>query len=61
MGIKHGKCKEYHHHYISKLIFEGEYLNRKENRKGKEYNSDGKLIFEGEYSQDYKKKRKGIC
>ena len=30
------------------LIFEGEYLNRKRNGKGKEY-EEGKLIFEGEY------------
>ena len=30
-------------------IFEGEYLNEKKNRKGKEYNYDDKLIFEGEY------------
>ena len=30
------------------LKFEGEYLNRKRNGKGKEY-YDGKLLFEGEY------------
>ena len=33
-----------------KLIFEGEYLNRQKNGKGKEYdNINGRLIFEGEY------------
>ena len=31
------------------LLFEGEYLNKKRNGKGKEYYDDGKLIFEGEY------------
>ncbi len=31
------------------LIFEGEYLNRHRNGKGKEYNWKGKLIFEGVY------------
>ena len=31
------------------MIFEGEYLNRQKNGKGKEYNSEGILIFEGEY------------
>ena len=31
------------------LIFEGEYLNRKRNGKGKEYDDYGKLIFDGEY------------
>ena len=30
-------------------IFEGEYLNRKINGKGKEYYDNGKLKFEGEY------------
>ena len=33
----------------NKLLFEGEYLKRKRNGKGKEYNDDGELIFEGEY------------
>ena len=32
-----------------KLIFEGEYLNRKKNGKGKEYDNNGDLLFEGEY------------
>ena len=31
------------------LIFEGEYLNREKNGKGKEYNWNGDLLFEGEY------------
>ena len=33
----------------NKLLFEGEYLNGKQNGKGKEYNDDGELIFEGEF------------
>ena len=37
-------------------IFEGEYINRKKNGKGKEYYDDGKLKFVGEYSNG---KRKG--
>jgi len=32
-----------------KLIFEGEYLNRERNGKGKEYDYNGKLLFTGEY------------
>ena len=32
-----------------KLIFEGEYLNRKRNGFGKEYYNKDNLIFEGEY------------
>ena len=43
---KNGKGKEYN--YDDKLVFEGEYLNRKRNGKGKEYKY-GNLIFEGEY------------
>jgi len=31
------------------LIFEGEYLNRKKDGKGKEYHNNGELKFEGEY------------
>ena len=46
----HGKCKEYKD---GKLIFEGEYLNGRKNRKGKEY-KDGKLIFEGEFFEKNK-------
>ena len=34
---------------LSKLVFEGEYLNGKRNGKGKEYDNNGKLIYEGEY------------
>ena len=30
-------------------VFEGEYLNKKRNGKGKEYNNNGSLKFEGEY------------
>ena len=33
-----------------KLKFEGEFLNGKRHRKGKEYYDDGKLEFEGKYS-----------
>ena len=31
------------------ILFEGEYLNKKRNGKGKEYYEDGELKFEGEY------------
>ena len=34
---------------MTKKIFEGEYLNRKKNGKGKEYDNNGKIIFDGEY------------
>ena len=44
-----GKAKEYDGHY-NELLFEGEYLNKKRNGKGKEYNSYGELIYEGEYA-----------
>ena len=40
--------KEYSN-YNDKVVFEGEYMNRKRNGKGIEYNNYGKLIFEGEY------------
>ena len=43
---KDGKGKEYD--WIDRLIFEGEYLNRKRHGIGKEY-CNGKLKFEGEY------------
>ena len=43
----------------NKLIFEGEYLNRKRNGKGKEYYDDGKLKFEGEYLNDKRWNGKG--
>ena len=43
-----GKIKEYDS-YDYELLFEGEYLNKKRNGKGKEYNSYGDLEFEGEY------------
>ena len=32
-----------------KLLYEGEYLSRQKNVKGKEYYYNGKLLFEGEY------------
>jgi len=35
--------------YYNYLIFEGEYINRKRNGKGREYNYNGELEFEGEY------------
>ena len=41
-----GKVKEY---FDDKLQFEGEYLNGKRNRKGKEYDFSGNIKFEGEY------------
>ena len=43
-----GKGKEYNS-YNNKLIYEGEYLNRKRHGLGKLYNDEGNLIFEGEY------------
>ena len=45
---KNGKGKEYLLE-INQLIFEGEYLNRKRNGRGKEISLDGELQFEGEY------------
>ena len=45
---KDGKGREYII-YTNILIFEGEYLNKKRNGKGKEYYKNGKLMFEGEY------------
>ena len=33
----------------NKLIFEGEYINKKRHGKRKEYYDDGKLKYEGEY------------
>ena len=41
----------------SKLIFEGEYKDKKKIR-GKEYNFDGKIIFDGEYVNNKRKKGK---
>ena len=45
---KNGKGREYIIN-TNKLKFEGEYINRKRNGRGKEYFDDGKLKFEGEY------------
>ena len=42
-----GLAKEYNV-YNDKLIFEGEYLNRKRNGKGEEFDND-ELVFSGEY------------
>ena len=47
MGLN-GIGKEYYI-YSGKLIYEGEYLNKKRNGKGKEYYSNGQLKFEGKY------------
>ena len=41
----------------SKLIFEGEYKDKKKIR-GKEFNFDGKIIFDGEYVNNKRKKGK---
>ena len=43
-----GKVKKYGGSPISKLIFDGDYLNGKKNGNGKEY-FFGRLIYEGEY------------
>ena len=43
-----GETKEYNS-YNNRLLFEGQYANRKRNGYGKEYNEEGDLIFEGEY------------
>ena len=48
IGGKNGEGREYILN-TNILIFEGEYLNRKRNGIGKEYNYDGKLAFKGEY------------
>ena len=50
-----GLAKEYNS-YNDELIFKGEYLNRKRNGKGEEYEDD-KLVFSGEYLNS---KRNGI-
>jgi len=53
---KDGKGKEYI--LDTKIvIFEGDYINKKRNGKGKEYNDKSQLIFEGEY---FNGKRKGL-
>jgi len=43
-----GDIKEFFD-FNGKLIFEGKYLNRERNGKGREYYNDGKLKFDGEY------------
>ena len=43
-----GEIKEFNN-LNGNLIYEGKYLNRKRNGKGKEYDIDGKINFEGEY------------
>ena len=48
IGEINGKGKEYSSDK-NILIFEGEYLKRKRNGKGTEYDNDGLLLFEGEY------------
>ena len=51
-----GKGKEYNI-FNDEIVFEGDYINRKRNGKGKEYDYIGKIKFEGEYSNG---ERKGI-
>ena len=48
IGKKDGKGKIYKIN-TNILIFEGEYLNKEKNGRGKEYYDNGKLKFEGEY------------
>ena len=48
IGKKDGKGKVYKID-TSIMIFEGEYLNKLKNGKGKEYYDNGRLKFEGEY------------
>ena len=48
IGGKNGKGREYIIN-TNKLIFEGEYLDRKKNGKGKEYDYNGKIQFEGNF------------
>ena len=43
-----GQGKEYNG-YNDKLIFKGEYLNRKRHGKGEEFEVNGKLVYSGEY------------
>ena len=45
--IRKGKRKEYFDN--NKIKLKSEYLNKKRNIKGKEYNYDWNIIFEGEY------------
>ena len=40
---------EVYSYFNKKILFEGQYSNRKKNGEGKEYNENGKLIFHGEY------------
>ena len=55
---KSGEGKEYKL-YLNKKIFEGEYLNRKRNGRGKEYYENGKLKYEVEYLNGKRWKGKG--
>ena len=50
------QAKEYSYKDYT-LIYEGGYLNKRRNGKGKEYNNDKELIYEGEFLNG---KRNGI-
>ena len=57
MKKKRGTRKEY---FEGKLIFDGEYSNRKRKGKGKEFDYyTGKIIFEGEFKNGIKWNGKG--
>ena len=55
--IKNGKGREYN--FKGRLIFKGEYLNKKRNGKGEEYYENGNLKFEGEYFEGKRLNGKG--
>ena len=52
---ENGKIKDYSS-YDHRLLFEGQYANRKRNGEGKEFDEEGNIIFEGEYLDGKRKK-----
>ena len=40
------------------MLYDGEFLKKQKNGKGKEYDAYGRLIFEGEYLKNIRKKGK---
>ena len=53
-----GECYE-KKYYNGNLLFEGNYINKKRNGKGKEYDYYGNIVFEGEYLNDKRWNGKG--
>ena len=58
IGEKNGYSKEYNI-YTDNLLFEGEYVNKRRNGKGKENYENDKLKFEGIYLKGKKVEGKG--